>query len=433
MITLPHLKAGILLGMLVGLGKLALAAPPPEPARANPATNDPALASATASPTLAQAIEQAWQRSSQAAQARGLAALARARRLGAQAWLAGPPALELGTRTDRWHQNLGAQEHEAALALPLWLPGQRDARVGESDAELTQAGLVGHLARWQLAVDVTQAAWGVQGLQQELAALASALADLQALLADVARRVKAGELARADALAAEAETLAAAQQHLAVQARLSEALAAWQALTGWRLAPALSLPAPGSAEAHPEATAPGDHHPELQAARQRVDLAQARVASARRDTRDAPELTLGLRRERSTRDESAANTVNLALRWAWGSEARQQPLLQAALAEEDEARTALTLAESRLQAQAALADAQARSSLAQLQAAQSRAGVLSQRAALIDRAFRAGDIALPELLRARNEQRRAQAELAAQEAATGQSLARRQHLQGSQP
>src|SRR3989344_5451738 len=179
--------------------------------------------------TLAQAFEQAWatQPLPQALSARR-SALA-ASRQAADAWTAQPAALELRTKTDRPGTDRGAQELEVGVALPLWLPGQRS----RSQALVTQEeqALDARLdsARLQLAGQVREAWWAWQRARAELALAGAQVEHAQALSQDVHRRVRAGDLAPADAHQADG-ALALAQS---AQARAEgQSVTAWQALQG---------------------------------------------------------------------------------------------------------------------------------------------------------------------------------------------------------
>ena len=69
----------------------------------------------------------------------------------------------------------------------------------------------------------------------------------------------------------------------------------------------------------------------------------------------------------------------------------------------------------------------------QLEAQRSRAGLLDERARLLDRAFQAGETPLPEVLRARSAAAQAHGSLARHRAAVGLARARLHQSMGSTP
>lgn len=429
----PWLSAGVLAGSLACGPAWALAASqaPALAAAAAPALAAPPTAPATSGPiSLRTALTAAWQRAVAAREADGQHRRAQAEQAVAASSWAAPPSLALSHRDDRLQRNTGRRETEIAVAVPLWLPGQRQARTRAAEGEADLARAAEQLARLRLAGDLREAAWQLAALQAEAAqATAQALA-LQQLADDVARRVRAGDLARADALAAQAEQLAAQAVQAELQQRLRAARAHWAQLTGQPnmpdlAAPDLALPASGET-----ATAP---HPELQLARSTADLARQRLALLRQSQRDAPELSLGLRHDVPGRAEAGQTSLAIGLRLPLGTAGRNQPLQAAAWAELDVAQTQEQRLRERLEQDLATAhDAQATAER-QLQAETARSQLLRERARLLDTSFRAGETPLPDLLRALAAAAQADGSAARQAAALGLARARLQQAYGLLP
>ena len=139
------------------------------------------------------------------------------------------------------------------------------------------------------------------------------------------------------------------------------------------------------------------HRPWANAA---VDLGQRRAELARVQRPDSPELTLGVRQDRPGQAASSQNSVVMAIRLPFGGQVYQQPRIAAALSEVEIAQTQAQRTRERLEAELALAQSQLSQSLAQLDAERERSTLLAERARLIDKSFRAGETALPEMLRA---------------------------------
>ena len=110
--------------MLAGITAMGIALP----AIAQPGSPIPHAAPA-AHITLVQAVEAAWQRAVSARETDAQSARARADQVAASSLSAGPPAFEMTHLNDRAHSNAGRRETEVGIAWPLWLPGQRDARL----------------------------------------------------------------------------------------------------------------------------------------------------------------------------------------------------------------------------------------------------------------------------------------------------------------
>jgi outer membrane protein, heavy metal efflux system len=348
---------------------------------------------------LAPAFDAAWQRAVAAREAEGERRMAAAEQAAAARWLAAPPVLELNHRDDRWSSNAGRRESELGVALPLWLPGQRAAHGAAADLAAARAQASLALARWRVAGEVREAAWTLLALQAD-ARLARTQSDgLQQLADDVARRVRAGDLARADALAARAEHLEAQAQRVGAEQALQAALGQWRVLTGLtEPPPAAALLVPPSEDVRGERP---DAHPELQLAALTVDHARRRLELLRASRRDPPELSIGWRQDIGGRAERAQNSIALGLRLPLGAHERQAPQEAAALAELAVAQAAEQRLRDRVVADEATARAAIAAAVQQQRAEAERAGLLRERAALLQRSFSAGETPLPELLRAR--------------------------------
>jgi outer membrane protein TolC len=350
--------------------------------------------------TLAQAVEAAWQRSSESTAAQGALQRARADDAIPRSPWAGPPSLELSHRNDLGLSARGARETELGVAVPLWLPGQRDARRQSVEADTVLAQAQAARARWQLAGQV-RAALAEALLREAEAGQAAADADaLDALAADVARRVNAGDLASADGLAARADALQARARALEADALRRQARLHWQALTGLEVLPAPSRPVPDGADAAPP-TGPGDGHPALREAQARLDAARRQTELARHARRAAPELVARLRQDTGGRGEPAANAWGVALRLPLGTDDRAVPLMAAAQSAEALADAQLRQWRLQLEAEVRVRHADHLALQARRPGTAERAALLRQRADLIERAFRAGEAPLPDLLRAR--------------------------------
>ena len=46
-----------------------------------------------------------------------------------------PAAVELNSKSDQWNRNLGAREEQIAIAVPMWLPGERSKSSALAEAQ----------------------------------------------------------------------------------------------------------------------------------------------------------------------------------------------------------------------------------------------------------------------------------------------------------
>ncbi|WP_374257802.1 TolC family protein [Aquabacterium sp.] len=385
--------------------------------------------SAPLSVTLAQAVDAAWARSPLNVEAQGRQRVADAARRVADSWLVAPPSLNVAQREGVSAATRGERETEIGVSLPLWRWDQRARSQASASAEAAWAHASQQVARWQVAGLVREAAARVRLAQADLSQVNAQQQLLSKLAEDVARRVRAGDLAPADELAARAELLGweaqTSQARWSLQAELSE----WQTLTGLSalpLAEPVATPVPVKAQENISA------HIAVQLANLAVELARARVASASQLAEASPELGVSWRQERANLG-GAQSSVALSMKLPLGTAKYLQPQLAAALAAEETALAEQAQTQRHLSAQLELAQAQWASTQAQATSEQERARLLRQRGQWLQRSFSAGETSLPDLLRALTAAAQAEAASARQQAALTQAWARLQHAQGLMP
>lgn len=394
----------------------------------------PLSAGLATAPTLAQAVELAWQRATRAREAEGLSQRAKAEQAVASSLWPAPPSLELSHRNDRWQTSAGRRETEAGLSWPLWLPGQRQAKDAAAEAELELAQAAVSAGRLHHAGLVREAAWNHAEQSVEASLAQTQLRYLQELADDVERRVKAGDLAHADALAAQSEVLAARAALLAARQRQAAAELQWAALTGLRQATDVRDAAPAAVEPLVQAAFFSvDIHPDARMAALTAERARKRLDVVTATRREPTELLLRVRQDVPGRGESVQNSIGVGIRIPLGTAGRNLPLQAAALSELDVAQTAEIRARERIAAGVVVAQGAVRAAQAQLDAERQRAALLRERATLIDRSFKAGETPLPELLRALSAASLADSSLARQQLALGLAHARLQQALGILP
>jgi outer membrane protein TolC len=177
----------------------------------------------------------------------------------------------------------------------------------------------------------------------------------------------------------------------------------------------------------------GESHPELQLAARAVERAQRKLAMAQAQRGDGPELGVNLRQERPGQGNPTLNSVGVALRLPFGTETHAQPRIAAALSEVDLTLTQQQRTRDRLAAELELARGQLQGAEAQARLEAQRAALLSERAGHIDKAFKAGESPLPELLRALSAAAQAEAASERQQAHLRLAQARLQQAQGLLP
>lgn len=356
--------------------------------------------------SLAEAIEQAWSRHPQAAALAARQDEAHARADLAAGLTPGAPSLSLSSRSDRFSGNRGAQEWEVEVAVPLWLPGQQNAREAEAHSASREIAAHGRALRLQLAGELRAAWWQLAAARsaRDLAALRNESA--RGLEMEVRRRYQAGDLPRIDANLAQGEHLAAQADEVEAGSAVVAAEQAWRALTG-RPAPAVldDLPAlPGPALS--------DAHPQLAAASAAADTARGKLRVAEQTRRDAPELTLSALRARGDNADNYANQVGVKLTLPLSSAPRVSQENAAARAELNQLEADLALLRLKLELDADRARHELAAADRQLALARERRALAADTLRLTEKSFELGEADLRTLLLARAAAREAEGALA---------------------
>lgn len=339
-------------------------------------------------------LDQAWETSPQAQTLEARRAESDAQIVAANSLLPGSPAVILSHRGDQLTNNAGLNEWEAGIALPIWLPGQRDARQRQAQAGKDSLEASIRALRLKLAGELRESIWQVRQIQAQIQLDEARARTAKKLADDVARLVRAGELARIDLNLAQNEWRTAQAAVLLSRTRLLQAQQTYATLTGMT-----ALPDDISESVLPKPLP--DDHPLLEDARKAIETAQAQVRLAVESRRDNPELGLGMRRERGSLNDPYADSVIISMRLPLSTDARNLSLISAAQtaladAQSQYNRTRLTL---ELQIQQAGQSLQATGQL--LEMAQQQRAAAQENLELIQKSFDLGETDLFALLRAR--------------------------------
>ncbi|MBA4342179.1 MAG: transporter [Methylibium sp.] len=355
--------------------------------------------------TLEAAAQAAIQRLPQTQAASHRSDAAEALRRASERWTPEAPTLETSLKSDRVGSKAGERELSIGLAVPLWLPGERAASRALAEAELAGLAPSQQAAAWLTVAELRAAWWALHSARNEQALMRARLAHAEQLAADVAKRVRAGDLARADQHQADG-AVAAAQMELAqAQAAQVQAGQSLQALIGPLPAPGAEARVSDQAEVAPDAAEALDPaaalqaHPLLRELAARAEIAQRSAALNRVQTRASPELSLSTARDRGAFGEPYGQALTLALRLPLGAGERYSARQSAALAELAEAQAQLSLARERIAAEVQAAQGRAQLARVALQAAERRAQLADEAQGFFEKSFRLGQADLPTRLR----------------------------------
>jgi outer membrane protein, heavy metal efflux system len=372
--------------------------------------------------SLRDAVDAAWARSPQGQSAAARSEEFLARQNAANAWLADAPALTLAQRSDRLNGNAGRREDEIELSLPLKPWNGRAADQALASAARNQWSGALQQAKWELAGEVREAYWNARLAEIERSVAQRKAEESASIAGDVARRVKAGELARIDLNRAEADRDAAQIARVEAEIKAARAAQGFTQLTGL----ALGASAPEIASTAPLNL---DTHPVYSAQTAALETAKARADQTAKVSRDPLELTLSTIRERGDFVEPYKSSLRVGIRIPFSTQSRNAPRIAEAGAARIETEAALPLLEQRVKAE----HVAARNAVSQwtdlIKLAERRTALTGDTAALLEKSFRLGESDLPARLRAESERfdalrelERARIELARATSKLNQSL-----------
>jgi outer membrane protein, heavy metal efflux system len=340
-----------------------------------------------------------------------IAAELQAKRDRAGSWVAAPPTVGAGYRTDAPTSSArreGLRELELELEVPIALPHRRNVQQASVNAEgnVLESSIAAQ--RLKLAGEVREAYWSYRLALADVTLAEADLKSAQALAADAERRTKAGESARVDSLQAQAH-------EALVTVALSDAKAKRDA-AAYALASQAALPVDtvirsnfNAFESVIEKATIDTTHPVLAEQTAAVTAIQAKLNEVSQLASEAPSVSLTLANER-TRESQSTNTARIGFtvpfdamfKTGAGNRFAAPQIAQAKreLAQADAQRIAT---ERQLKAELLAAQAQLTLSRARLAPAQRRAAFSAEATQLYDKAYRLGELDLPTRLRSESE------------------------------
>ena len=376
-------------------------------------------------PSLKQAFEAAWARQPEARAVGARRDAVSARLQSTDSWLAEPSSLDVSYKTDQLNRDRGSREYEAGLAMPLWLPGERVGQRTLAEVEGTALERQLDAGRLRTAGEVREAWWSLALARIDLEAAEAHRQNAERLAADVARRVKAGDLSRADGHQADAAVAGAVAEVARSRGTLVEAAKRLRSLTGSAVQGAIS----DGSEPTPSQVNDGDAHPLLKDLAARVAKTRAARNLAGVQSRANPELRLAATRDRANNGDAWSNTLTLGVRIPFGSDSRQRARVATATAEETEVEARLAVEQERIAAEIDAARQREEAARDRLAATEQRARLANESRGFFEKSFRLGETDLPTRLRieaeaaeAEREVARARVELAASVSALRQAL-----------
>lgn len=285
---------------------------------------------------------------------------------------------------------------DAAVQVPLWNIGQRDAEHSLADRAQASAESQTQAIRLRVAGLVRTALWEME-LQKVRHQQALAEVDTyQQLFEKIQRRVELGDLPRADVLLAQSELLQKRSALTLAEAELMHARKRYASVTQTTKVPA------EFGENLAELDEIQKNHPALAALSGQIERKKAQVEALRLTGSGQPDLTLGVNSDRPSQNDQRSNdteSFNIAVSVPFGGSAHLQPQIAALQVEE----TRLLADYQQLYRDLELAHHEAEHNLevnkAELKIAEEMRQVAEEHMQMMELSFSAGEIDLMDLLK----------------------------------
>ncbi|MFQ6404771.1 TolC family protein [Methylophilus sp. 'Pure River'] len=318
--------------------------------------------------------------------------MVQARRTMANSWLPQAPSVGFSHQNDALMSNRDEREWQAQVQIPIWLPGQRQARsqvASLADDSLSQdrAGLQ------QLAADLLRnAVWDIAMRRSDVGLADARRNTMRSLTEDVQKRFKAGEVAKLEVMQVDQETLQAERLRVTAHAELMHAQFRYQQLTGLNEIPAKLEESLSTREDYADS-------PYWQAAQAKVKLAEGQRDLTIIEQRQNPQLTLSTRTIQGGFDYAYNSSMGIAINIPLQSEVQRAPLLANAEQNIGDARTQLETLRRQLENNLHEAEHNLHVSRQELTLIQQQQSIASENASLARKAYRLGELDLNQLLR----------------------------------
>ena len=234
------------------------------------------------------------------------------------------PSFNISHFNDELMDSNGFREWEVGLQLPVWLPGQKQARLQTLEQRRAVIDTSVSALKLELAGIVRELLWQVALSENNLSAAEKEWQTFQKLEKDVSKRVELGDLATSDLLLAQQETLAKESAYRLAEQEYTHAQHRYDMITGLK-----RLPASFNEHAVDDIEIT-TNHPLLKHSQEQVNRDISAREQVEIEKRGNPTLFLGTRHERGFSSNPYANSIGVSISVPLGLSSHTEKKLTAA-------------------------------------------------------------------------------------------------------
>jgi len=343
-------------------------------------------------------------------------------------WFAGPPSLNLTFIDDRARTNVGLQEQEYGLQLPLWRLGEKASTEVLGNLYQGQADIWTDWFRWEVAGNLRSVLADIEAAETLMTIEQAAQARADELHAITQRMFELGELSRLDVMQAETLALEHMKKVLDAEAGMVDAEREYNVFTGLD-----ERPAEGHREELTNLVEPVDNHPLLMLLASQVSVADAGIRQSEINAKGNPQLTIGTRRERPDQFQPYIDSVGISLNIPIGGKSIVAARTSAARMQKTDAEVALLNAERLLERDIHEAEHGLFVTREALPLTRQRFALASENSKLARTAFEAGELNLIQVIGVLQQEIEAERELRMLELQEQRQITLYNHLIGVMP
>lgn len=387
---------------------------------------DPILIRSSETITLSQVIDSATEHAPESVQQEAVSDYALAVQKKSNTWLASSPSLNFNYQTDQLHEAEGYSETETGIDLPLWRPSQKKAWGSLADNAGKTVENFPAALRLKVAERVRKSVWELEETRASVDLAEKELETDKILENKIRRLVELGDRAKLDQILASQDVLSKERALLNATAMYQEASLHYMHLTGLESYPARLAEKAGNEPLNPE-------HPELTAARLKIEEAQSRKTLLRKTGGGQPVLSINARQETGADSSDDLDSVGLGISLPFGSRAHNGPEYTAAARDAIEAKSELILLRHQLEAALDGARINYQALEKGLVLAQKNLQLTTKQKQLTERAYESGEVDFVNLLRSQSAYFNAQRELSRIQIERGRTLSKINQALGVTP
>ena len=345
-----------------------------------------------------------------------------------KSWLAGRPSLNLSFIDDRARSNVGLQEQEYGLQLPLWRLGEKASAEVLGNLYQGQAAIWTDWFRWEVAGTLRSVLADIEAAETLMVIEQAAQARADELHALTQRMFELGELSRLDVMQAETLALEHMKKVLDAEAGMIDAEREYSVFTGLD-----ERPAAGHREELTTLVEPVENHPLLMLLASQVSVADAGIRQSEINAKGNPQLTIGTRRERPDQFQPYIDSVGISLNIPIGGKSIVSARTSAARMQKTDAEVALLNAGRLLERDIHEAEHGLFVTREALPLTRQRHALASENSALARTALEAGELNLIQVIGVLQQEIEAERELRMLELQEQRQIALYNHLIGVMP